>query len=132
MGFTAHDTYVHFTGYLDAEIASEYLTGADIGVLPFNHGLTIKSGSLLTLLAHSLPVIGTQHHIPLPNEMRVQLVPPRDIDALVEAFCQLLSRRDEWICLGEAARAFVEKFSWSSIARSHLEIYQTIMKQINQ
>ncbi|SRR5579883_358915 len=54
---------VHFTGYLNAETASEYLAGSDIGVLPFNHGLTMKSGSLLTLLAHNLPVVGTQHHI---------------------------------------------------------------------
>lgn len=31
---------VYLTGYVRAETASHYLTGADIGVLPFNHGLT--------------------------------------------------------------------------------------------
>jgi len=29
---------VYLTGYVRAETASHYLTGADIGVLPFNHG----------------------------------------------------------------------------------------------
>jgi polysaccharide biosynthesis protein PslF len=118
---------VHFTGYLDAETASEYLAGADIGVLPFNHGLTMKSGSLLTLLAHNLPVIGTQHSTPLPDEIRVQLVPPRNIDALADALCQLLNSPEQWRHLGESGRTFVEKFSWSSVARSHFQIYQQLL-----
>ncbi|WP_315788832.1 glycosyltransferase [Fischerella sp. JS2] len=115
---------VYFTGYLDAETASEYLAGADIGVLPFNHGLTMKSGSLLTLLAHGLPVIGTQHNIPLPSGMRVQLVPPRHVDALTDALCQLLNNPNQRSSIVEAGCAFVEQFSWSRIARSHLKIYQ--------
>jgi glycosyltransferase involved in cell wall biosynthesis len=116
---------LHFTGYLDADIASQYLSGADIGVLPFNHGVTMKSGSLLTLFAHNLPVIGTQHSIPLPQEMRVQLVQPRNIDALADALSHLLNHPEICKDLGETGRAFVEKLSWSSIARSHLEIYLT-------
>ncbi len=117
---------VHFTGYLDAEAASKYIAGADIGVLPFNHGITMKSGSLLTLLAHNLPVIGTQHNTPLPDGMKVQLVPPRNIDALADALCQLLNHPDQRSHLAEASRAFVEKLSWLSVARSHLEIYQQL------
>ncbi len=113
---------VHFTGYLDAETASKYLAGGDIGVLPFNHGLTMKSGSLLTLLAHGLPIIGTQSAVSLPDEMGVQLVPPRNADALADALCQLLNNPDR-SHLGEAGCAFVEKFSWSSIALKHLQVY---------
>lgn len=118
---------VYFTGYLDAETASEYLTGADIGVLPFNHGLTMKSGSLLTLLAHGLPVIGTQHNIPLPDGIRVKLVPPRNVEALTDALCQLLKNPDQRSRIAEAGCAFVEQFSWSSIGRSHLKIYQQFL-----
>ncbi|MEH2066686.1 MAG: glycosyltransferase [Nostoc sp.] len=118
------DNKVHFTGYVDAKTASEYLSGADIGVLPFNHGLTIKSGSLLTLLAHNLPVIGTHHEIPLPDEMRVQLVRPRNIDALADALYQLLNHPNKFSHLAAADSTFIEKFSWKNIARSHLTIYQ--------
>ncbi len=35
---------VAMTGYVETKSASYYLSGADIGVLPFNHGVTIKSG----------------------------------------------------------------------------------------
>ncbi|MFQ4144938.1 glycosyltransferase [Chlorogloeopsis sp. ULAP02] len=119
---------VHFTGYLDAETASQYLAGADVGVLPFNHGITMKSGSLLTLLAHNLPVIATEHSMPLPDDMRVQLVPPRNIDALADALCQLLNDPEQCRYLGETGSTFVEQFSWLSIARSHLQIYQQLLK----
>jgi polysaccharide biosynthesis protein PslF len=117
---------LHFTGYVDAKTTSQYLSGADIGALPFNHGITMKSGSLLTLLAHNLPVIGTQHSTPLPDEMKVQLIPPRNINALADALNQLLNNPEKCRYLGEVGRTFVEKFSWSSIARSHLQIYQQL------
>ena len=118
---------VHFTGYLDAETASKYLSGADIGVLPFNHGLTMKSGSLLALLDHGLPVIGTYHNTSLPDGHPVQLVPPRNIEALADALCQLLSHPDKRNHLGDAGRTFIQNFTWTNIARSHLKIYQKIV-----
>ena len=52
LNLTAH---VHCTGYIDAEQASRYLSGSDLGVLPFNPGVSLKSGSLLAMLAHGLP-----------------------------------------------------------------------------
>ncbi|MBD2777147.1 glycosyltransferase [Iningainema tapete] len=115
---------VHLTGYVDAETASKYLSGSDIGVLPFNHGLTMKSGSLLTLLAHGLPVVGTSHNTPLPEKHPVQLVPPRNINALADALCQLLNQPDKCNYLCDAGRAFIHNFSWSNIARSHIQIYE--------
>ncbi|BAZ21741.1 group 1 glycosyl transferase [Kalymmatonema gypsitolerans NIES-4073] len=118
---------VHLTGYLDVETASKYLSGCDIGVLPFNHGMTMKSGSLLTLLAHGLPVIATQHPTPLPDGHPVHLVPPRDIHALADALCQLLNHPDKWNHLGNVGRIFIENYTWSNIARSHLSIYQKLL-----
>lgn len=118
---------VHLTGYLDIETASKYLSGCDIGVLPFNHGMTMKSGSLLTLLAHGLPVIATQHPTPLPDGHPVQLVPPRNIHALADALCQLLNDPDKWNHLSNVGRIFIENYTWSNIARSHFSIYQKLV-----
>ncbi|MUG93358.1 glycosyltransferase [Scytonema sp. UIC 10036] len=119
---------VYLTGYLDAESASKYFSGCDIGVLPFHHGMTMKSGSLLTLLAHGLPVIATQHPTPLPENHPVYLVPPRNIDALADALCQLLNHPEKRKYLGDVGRAFIQNFTWSNIARSHLNIYQQLLK----
>lgn len=95
---------VHLTGYVSAETASHYLAGADIGVLPFNHGLTLKSGSLLALLAHGLPVVATQHITPLPDGHPVRLVPPRDVDALAAGLLELLNNPARRTQLGADGR----------------------------
>lgn len=64
------DRRVHLTGYLAAERASAYLTGSDLGVLPFNHGVTGKSGALLAMLAHGLPIVATRSSPPGYNPDR--------------------------------------------------------------
>lgn len=118
---------VHFTGYLSAETASHCLAGSDIGVLPFNQGLTLKSGSLLSLLAHGLPVVGTRHTTSLPDKHPVQFVPPRDIDALAAELLNLLNNPAKRIQISVDSRAFMENFSWQSIAKKHLEVYQSVV-----
>jgi polysaccharide biosynthesis protein PslF len=118
---------VYLTGYVDAETASKYLSGSDIGVLPFNHGMTMKSGSLLTLLAHGLPVVATKHPTSLPGGHPVQLVPPRNIEALADGLCQLLNYPEKCHYLGNIGLNFVQNFTWSNIARSHLSIYQKLL-----
>ena len=119
---------VHITGYVSAETGSYYLAGADIGVLPFNQGLTLKSGSLLTLLAHGLPVVGTRHNTSFPNGYPIRLVPPRDIDALATELLGLLNNPAKWTQMSIDSLAFMENFSWQSIAKAHLEIYKTVLR----
>jgi len=117
---------VHLTGYLPADVASRYLAGADIGILPFNHGITLKSGSLLTLLAHGLPVITTCHDPPEPelaDKHIVRLVAPRDVDGLATALIELLSDSLARSRLSEAGSAFIGRFSWDAIAQTHLKVY---------
>lgn len=122
---------VHMTGYLPADTASRYLAGGDIGVLPFNCGVTVKSGSLLTLLAHGLPVIATHHDPPEPDlaDGQVQLVAPRDVEGLATVLIELLTDSARCIQLGDAGRNFVTKFAWDAIAKAHLEVYQNVRRQ---
>ncbi len=46
---------VGMTGYVSEEDASRLLSGTDVGVLPFNEGVTRKSGGLLTIFTHGPP-----------------------------------------------------------------------------
>lgn len=114
--------FVHLTGYVDAETASHYLSGTDIGVLPFNHGVNLKSGSLLALLAHSLPVVATQSPTPLPAGL-VQLIPPRDVEALAIRLLELLNNSARRTQIGADGRAFMHNFTWQNVARTHLSVY---------
>jgi len=61
---------------MSAETASHYLTGADIGVLPFNHGHPQEWFTPSS--AHALPVVATRHTVSLPDGHPVQLVSSDD------------------------------------------------------
>lgn len=125
------DTFVYMTGYLDANCVSEYLSGVDIGVLPFNHGVTLKSGSLLAMLAHALPVVATRSTPPdfdLEQQSWLRLVPPRQVSALATVLDQLLA--DSWLQqqLGTAGYQFSQQFDWENITNAHLDIYTSVLK----
>ncbi|KAM3115917.1 glycosyltransferase [Phormidesmis sp. 146-33] len=119
--------HVHMTGYLDADTASHYLTASDIGVLPFNHGVTLKSGSLLALMAHRLPVIATCiDRSDLPN---VRAIAPRNIDQLSDALLNLLCDSELRNQLSVSGYQFSQQFDWSSIVDSHIKVYQSMMSE---
>lgn len=121
---------VEMTGYLEPELISAALAGADLGVLPFNHGVTLKSGSLLSLFAHSLPVIATRAHPPemeLENPALIQLVPPRNVADLSSVLIKLLKNPQLRQQMGRTAKEFSQRFSWEQIGDRHLRIYQQII-----
>ena len=123
---------VAMTGYVPEEEASRLLSGADVGVLPFNHGVTLKSGTLLTLFAHGLPVVATRSDPPEPelaDGRLVQLVERRDISGLAAALSGLLTNASQRARLVEAGHAYCRRLSWSVIAERHLEVYEAVVKK---
>ncbi|MGF1512557.1 MAG: glycosyltransferase family 4 protein [Elainellaceae cyanobacterium] len=120
---------VAFTGYQDAEAVSAHLLGADLGVLPFNHGVTLKSGSLLALLAHGLPTIATTASPPDPSltDHLLQLVPPKRPEAIATAIATLLNAPDRRDRLRQAGLTFARQFSWEAIVSKHVDLYQTLL-----
>jgi glycosyltransferase involved in cell wall biosynthesis len=122
---------IHCTGYVEAETASRYLSGSDLGVLPFNPGISLKSGSLLTMLAHRLPAIATctrETDSVLIDKHIVAPVAPRNSDALAEVICRLLDSPVERQRLADSGHAFVQPFAWTTITAQHHAIYQRLLK----
>jgi glycosyltransferase involved in cell wall biosynthesis len=119
---------VHFTNYISAETVSHYLTGADIGVLPGDRGVTLNS-TLLTLLAHGLPIVATQSQTS-PAARPVQFVPPQDVNALVVALLELLDNSVKRAQLSAASRIFGQSFAWEHIAKAHLDIYSNLVTSL--
>ena len=119
---------VHMTGYLDERSVSDYLSGVDIGVLPFNHGVTLKSGSLLALMQHQLPVIATYASPPDPElpDSIAYFIPPRSVEELTIALTHILSDDSLRQNLAQAGSEFSQSFSWSDIAEKHLQIYRNV------
>ncbi|MDB9526301.1 glycosyltransferase family 4 protein [Oscillatoria sp. CS-180] len=123
---------VHCTGYLEAKQASCYLSGSDLGVLPFNPGISLKSGSLLTMLAHQLPTIATCTHetdTVLTDKRVIAPISPRNSSAIAAKISTLLDHPDERQRLAEAGLNFVQSFTWDSITTQHQNIYQQLVDQ---
>ncbi len=122
---------VAMIGYLDDQVASEHLSAADIGVLPFNHGVTLKSGSLLALMAHSLPVIATRSTPSEPelNDSLVCLIAPRNCEQLTQEMIHLLENPPLREQLGAAGQHFSQSFTWPKITEAHLKIYQAVLSR---
>ncbi len=128
LNLTAH---VHCTGYIDAEQASRYLSGSDLGVLPFNPGVSLKSGSLLAMLAHRLPTIATCTHetdqVLTEQCVVAPVTTPRAARPLTEAINALMDNPTEQQRLREAGHAFGQPFTWDSITNRHQVIYQQLL-----
>lgn len=131
LGLTAA---VQMTGYLDRLTVSQTLAGVDIGVLPFNHGVTLKSGSLLAMLSHGLPVVAaraTPPDLELEQGQRVWLVEPRDVQGLACALDRLLTDSALRTHLSQAGQVFSRQFDWFSIATAHRQLYDTVLARLS-
>jgi glycosyltransferase involved in cell wall biosynthesis len=122
-------TTVQMTGYLHPDQVSRYLYAADVGVLPFNSGVTLKSGSLLAMMAHGLPIVTTLADPSDPDltPSRVKQVAPRHPDQLAAALTELLSDPAQRQQFATATASYSQHLSWTAIAESHLQIYQRLV-----
>ena len=125
--------YVSITGYLSKDDVSLNLLGSDIGVTPFKAGTTLKSGSLIAMLAHHLPAIATRHNPPDPDlddSRFIVLVPPNDVDALAKSIKVLMtSSPDSLAAMRDACALFSQQFDWSIIARKHISVYDAVLNE---
>ncbi len=119
---------VRLTGYLSEETISQHLAGADLGVLPFNGGVTMKSGSLLAMWAHGLPVVATRPPSSPPQlEWAAWLVPERNDEALARGLLRLLNDAQTRQELAQRAREMGAQFAWPAIAECHLVVYRQLL-----
>jgi glycosyltransferase involved in cell wall biosynthesis len=122
---------VIWAGQHSAETVSRMLAAADLFVVPYDDGGTIRRGSLMAGLAHGLPVVTTPSPVPsssLRDGVNVALVPPGDADALAKRVCALLASDDEQMRLRAGALALAEQFSWPAIAQRTRALYAQVLQ----
>ncbi|WP_207955949.1 glycosyltransferase family protein [Rubrobacter marinus] len=119
------------TGYVPEDEASRLLSGSDVGVLPFNQGVTLKSGTLLALLGHGLPTVVTRSDPPEPDLVGggiSRVVERRDVPGITGAVSGLLADAPERERLAERGRAYVRNLSWTATAERHAEVYERVLR----
>jgi glycosyltransferase involved in cell wall biosynthesis len=123
---------VMWMGHRSGEEVSRILSAADIFVVPYDDGVSIRRGSLMAGLAHGRPVVSTVSTLPsayLRDGDNIALVPPKDAAALASRIASLLAKPEEAACLGKAALAVAERFSWSVIAQETRNLYARVLRR---
>jgi glycosyltransferase involved in cell wall biosynthesis len=119
-----------WTGYVPQEDVSAHLLAADMAVLPYRDGVSLRRGSLMAALAHGLPVVST---IPAAcadeflDGQNILLVPPENPEALAAAVTRVAKSPTLGARLAEGARELSERFAWPEIAKKTVELYHDIL-----
>lgn len=135
------------TGWLSPADTSAALSTADVAMLPYVDGASLRRGSLLACLAHGIPTITTrprpeptleernvvapfehQSEFAIDDELAVLVDTPASPGALVAAAQALLddpARRAQLACGG---RALAERLSWDAIAEAHDRVYEELSR----
>jgi glycosyltransferase involved in cell wall biosynthesis len=121
---------VVMTGHASPTDVSAYLIAADAVVLPFRDGYSYRRGSLLTGLAHGVPVITTHAQVesqaPLPDlvdGVHALLIEPDSEVALVAAIERLRSQPETAFLLSRGGKSLMDIFGWDRIVAQHDELY---------
>lgn len=119
------DDVVDMTGFVSDAEAALRLRAADIAVLPFNHGVTFKSGTLITCLSMGLPVLATYGGYlgSLQHGKSIWLVPPKDPTALSDAMVLLAAEPEVRARIAREGAALSQNFRWPVIAQQHGSAY---------
>jgi glycosyltransferase involved in cell wall biosynthesis len=120
---------VTWVGRRPGEEVSRLLQAADLYVVPYDAGATIRRGSLIAGLAHGLPVVSTRAALAsayLRDGQNVALVPPRDPGALAARLAHLLATPEETARLRHGARNLSERFAWPVIAAETRRVFARV------
>ena len=124
---------VHWTGFLSDARVSAHLQAADMLVMPYRDGASLRRGTLMAALAHGSPLITTTPTVPTPQLVPGEnccLVPVGDVAALDTAVQTLTNDADLRERLGQEAARLAEQFSWRKIAEETAVFYQLLSKNL--
>jgi glycosyltransferase involved in cell wall biosynthesis len=117
---------VRWTGNLpDAEV-SRTLNAADVLLMPYLDGASLRRGTLMAGLANGCAIVTTWPQDPLPelvHERDLLYTAVDDAAAMAAAVTRLMHDAPLRAALQANARRASQQFGWAEIARRHLELY---------
>ena len=109
---------------------SAHLAAADLMVMPYRDGVSLRRGTLMAVLAHGRPLVTTAPATPTP-ELRhgenVWLVRPDDATTLAGAITALAADPTRRGQLGRGAREVAGLFDWGRIAGLTADFYAAVI-----
>ncbi len=124
------DVRVHWTGFVPDERVSAFLHAANVMVMPYRDGVSLRRGTLMAVLAHGRSLITTTPASPTPELVHgenVWLVPPDEPTALAAAVRIVLADESLQNRLGEGAAQVADLFTWDQIAAETAVFFQSLL-----
>ncbi len=121
---------VHWTGFLSDARVSAHLQAADMLVMPYRDGASLRRGTLMAALAHGRPLITTTPTTPTPQLQSGEtcyLVPVGGVGSLATAVQTLTNDEELREKLGHGAAKLADQFSWEKIAAETAVFFQTLL-----
>ena len=120
---------VHWTGFISDTRVSAFLHAADLMVMPYRDGASLRRGTLMAALAHGRPLITTTPSAPAPeleHGRNIWLIPADDSHALAQAIEQLADDTERCRQLGLHAAQTAQLFTWERIAKTTAAFFSQI------
>lgn len=121
---------VHWTGFLSPGRVSTYLTAADLMVMPYRDGVSLRRGTLMAVLAHGRPLITTAPMETSPefrHGENMWLAPVDDVEPLREATTTLVADPSLRESMGREARKLARSYGWDTIAEQTAGFYAEVL-----
>ena len=121
---------VHWTGFVEDEQVSQLMASADLMVMPYRDGVSLRRGTLMAALAHGRPLISTQPQVATPELVHgenVWLVSAENATELSEAITHLRSHQELRATLSEGATKLSQQFQWDKIASQTADFYESLL-----
>ena len=129
-GLAAHVTMM---GYLHPDEVSCVLAAGDIGVLPFDEGLSHRRSSFFTLTEHGLPTVSTRGKMSrgdLIDAAAPFLVRPCEPRALAERVAGYITAPAVLEKDTKQLLDYLERYhSWHAIVMHHMSIYEEVLEK---
>ncbi len=120
---------VHWTGFLSETRVSAHLHAADLLVMPYRDGATLRRGTLMAVLAHGRPLLTTRPDRAGPDlihQKNVWLVPREDKESLTLAIKRLAEDDHLRQILGQTAAQTASLFTWDKIAEQTATFFEIL------
>lgn len=121
---------VHWTGFVADAHVSTWLHAADMMVMPYRDGVSLRRGTLMAVLGHERPLITTLPQTPIPelaHQSHAWLVPPNDPPALTAAIRTLQADPALRERLGSGAGQLAQLFGWGGIGEKTAVFFQKLV-----
>lgn len=124
---------VSFTGRLGDRQVSDLFQAADLCVLPFPEGASLKNGSLAAAIEHEVPTVSTATSLTEPELLQggaLRTYPPGDRKRLAEAIEELLISEGRLVEIRKKMGALKDLISWEAYIQKRLEIYKSLINRL--